>query len=780
MRNLILLIPFVFFCHNVRSQQAQFPIDFIAGEKMFPGMKAAILTPDIKKETGLQNSSGVVCDFKIISNMMDLQMNQNDVTCVYYEVFRGKKNDHDDAGVIIAAFVSIEALDKVKSKLRFQPNNVYMQKDNYLITFWSDESSIAQQATLTRLQNHYKKQLNAEVILDDASYQIEEDAGFSAASPMEPITHVVKIKEEDNEKDVAIGVEAPAQMPVVMVKSENDDRSLTESEMENEAYYYMNEKQYDLSIEWYNKVLKKNNKNNRAYYNITWIYATLNRQMAAIASAKRAIQFLPTSYHFDYYRFMGSCYTELDSLHIGRVYFEKAIALKPSDYLSVYNYGYNRFRAKDFARAIKVLNQALQMKDEERSNEGDIYFYIGTAYSEMGEMRQSLPYFDSAIAITTYESYYFNKAEAYSRLHLAEEGIKVCDAGILANPDNANLYFKRHQLYRELGNKKQSYNDIEKAYQLDPTDPDIIMDMGVRLTADNKVEEALSLYRKALPTANPKGGIYGNMATLFAKNKLTIDSAIYYHKKAISDMPQNFIPYVNYANTLKDLNRLDEAILQYQKAYELNDNNDVVIGNYAVAYLQSGKTDKAKEMLAIGLKKFPDDFEMNALRAQIALSEDKDYPTAIKYASTALKNIPGGKSDLSVLSIRANARQLSGSYADAIYDYLAILNKMTKETQQSNADIYSNIGYCYLYMKEYDNAADYFLQCLDYNGEIDAALGMVFVKYKIKDAKGMKEYVRLAKSLYPDLKYGAKGLKKLEAEGYHYDKELYDIVDEVF
>lgn len=541
----------------------------------------------------------------------------------------------------------------------------------------------------------------------------------------------------------------------------------------------MQSKNYEQAIRLYREVLAQNEENSRAYYNLAWIYANTARPKEMIEISQEALNFVAHDQKFKFYRFIGNGYTQMDSLAQGASYFTQAMRLNADDYLTVYNYGYNRFKAQDFQTAIPLLERSLTMETSIESNVDDTYFYIGTAYSEMGEMEKSLPYFDTAIAGSTYYSYYFNKAEAYSRLKQYDKGIETCNEGLLHNPENARLYFKQHQLYRNAGDEENSYQSIFLAYLADNEDPDILLDMGVALSNENKTDEALRLYRKALQNTDEKGPIYSNMASLFAKNKLTVDTAIYYHQKAIEATPGNFIPYLNYGNCLRDLERYDEAIEMYAKAYALNDGNDVVIGNMAVAYMQKEEAGKAKEWLEIGLEKFPNDFEMSSLRARIAL-EEKAYALAEKYASIALKNLKPGKSKLVALSIRANARQLNGNYKDAIPDYLEILHQMSEETKKQNADIFSNIGFCYLYQQEYAHAEKYFLECLNYDDEIDALLGMLFVSHYTQDKKGLKRYKKQARKTYPPLKNGAKGLKKLEEEGYHYSKEEYEIIDEVF
>lgn len=733
------------------AQQIKFPESFEAGSKLFPQLKPAVITEEIIKETGLTKNKGVSNDYIIKATFLEFKFQEEDVERIYYEVYQGIANEHDDAGFSVAEFTNEKVLLTYLPNLRYQSNEAYVKVGKYLISIWSDESS-RQQATLQRVSNYFIQKLGGTLLINP--------------KPQNGLDKGVEVAEA-----AATAVEAYGVM---------EDEEETAAAKERRAYSLMNEEKFEEAIALYYEVLKLEPENDRAYFNITWMYATSEQHAKTLAVAKEALKHVPTDRYADFNRVIANAYNEMDSFFEARKYYELSLKQDPNSTLTLYNYGFNRFKAHDYQKSIDLLQLALNKGFDDESYLADIDFYIGTSYSELKKYELALQYLNKALAKSNFESYYFNKAEVYSRMHDNNKAEQVCTEGIKENPQSGILYFKRYQMRKGLGKIEEANKDLDDAYRLTPDNPQILMDMGVKLSDENRDEEALELYRKAMPTSTEKGGIYSNMGSIFAKNELTRDSSFFYHRKALVENPKAFGYYLNYANTYKDIEQYAEAEKYYKIAYELNPEHDAVLGNYAIALLMQDKNQEAQKLLLKGVDLFPEDFELNILLAKNYLENIKDYVAAEKYASIALKHIKPGKSKLNVLSVRANARMMQGSYKNAIADFLEITNLLTKDNRPHNFEIYSNIGYCYLYSKEYNNASAYFEQSLSYQEDIDAVLGLLFVAYATQNDKNVQTYKSKALKLFPKLKEIKSGLTALEKEGYNYTTELKNIMNIVF
>ncbi|WP_300675333.1 tetratricopeptide repeat protein [Soonwooa sp.] len=270
------------------------------------------------------------------------------------------------------------------------------------------------------------------------------------------------------------------------------------------------------------------------------------------------------------------------------------------------------------------------------------------------------------------------------------------------------------------------------------------------------------------------------MANIYSNNKLTMDSAVYYYKKAIDLDKKSFELYYNYGNLLKDSKKYAEAEKQYAIANKLEPNHGSVMGNYALILMLQDKNQEAKKLLYQAIEHHPNDFELNLILAEILFSKDKNYKDAEYFASKAIANLVPGKPKTTALSIRANSRMLTQQYRNAIDDYLELVGKFSKSDFAENYDVLSNIGYCYLDLGEYSNAEHYFKQCLEYHDEIDALLGLSVVKFKQNDSKELENYKKKALKVNPKLKDIKNGLQALKEEGYSYTPEVENLLLEIF
>lgn len=591
--------------------------------------------------------------------------------------------------------------------------------------------------------------------------------------------------QKNTSKSINAGVvEKPSATAAIRQDTLSKEDPYSENKLEKLAFQQMKSGSIEIAIQSYKKVLEINPRNSRAMYNIAWMYATNKQPLKAIQYSKDVLRSQNIADKGEFYRMIANSYTEMDSLEAAKPYYEKSLALNSDDAMTIYNYGYNRFKKHDFKASISLLQKALNYKDDLKKNFkdfGDIYFYIGTAYSEINDPKNAIAYLDSALSIKPFENYFANKAQVYDRMKDYNKAIAICEEGLKSNPNSGTLYFKLYQIKKSLNKIEESEKDLRKAYALNQEDASILMDMGVLLQHNNQTEEALALYRKALKNGGESSSkIFSNMANIYSNNKLTTDSAVYYYKKAIELDKNSFELYYNYGNLLKDSKKYTEAEKQYAIANELEPNHSSVMGNYALILMIQEKNQEAKRLLYQAIKHHPNDFEINLILAEILFSKDKNYKEAEYYASKAIANLVPGKPKTTALSIRANSRMLTQQYRNAIDDYLELVGTFSKSDFAKNYDVLSNIGYCYLDLQEYSNAEHYFKQCLEYHDEIDALLGLSIVKFKQNDSKELANYKKKTLKVNSKLKDIKSGLRALKEEGYTYTPEVENLLLEIF
>lgn len=117
-------------------------------------------------------------------------------------------------------------------------------------------------------------------------------------------------------------------------------------------------------------------------------------------------------------------------------------------------------------------------------------------------------------------------------------------------------------------------------------------------------------------------------------------------------------------------------------------------------------------------------------------------------------------------------------YDNAITDY-----KKAIILDPNDANLYSNIGFCYLKMKKYDDAKNNFIKCLEIEDKfIDTMVGLSILYIENKDIVNSMLWINKAISLFPKLSEGLSYIKELESEddGWVYTIENKDSLKKIF
>jgi tetratricopeptide (TPR) repeat protein len=547
----------------------------------------------------------------------------------------------------------------------------------------------------------------------------------------------------------------------------------------HKGYEYQVNGQPDLAMIEYNKVLDLDSTNNTAYYNIALIYAKSKQEPKAIAICDKALQ-VCTENLVEFYLMKANCFSGMGQFEEALPLYHKTLLLEvpDSNNNTHYNLGYTYFKLQKWESAIVYLKEYLEKGEEENGNYYDGLFYLGTCFHQLAKYNEAIQYFDQAIAGKPFYSYYYNKSESLMNLNKKEEALKVIDEGLVGNPDNAELYFKKAQIYNSLRQKEKANTELKRAYEIDPTDTDVVLDMGVMYELDNQIDMAIKMYKKCIDLKSNLSGAYGNLANIYNDNELKKDSALYYHQKALFVDNKNPNSYYNFGNYYKKNKKYDLALEMYAKAIELNPSLTPAYINTAAIYEFNKDFKKAIDFVLKAIEITPEDYSNNAFLTSLYF-DTGDYNNTILYATKALRIGTPESLDYGLLFKRGVSRQIIGDYKNALYDYLDIVKNYSIKEKKEHADVYSNIGYCYMEDNQLPASLKYFKEAVSYKAEIDQLIGLFTVQYLLNDKVESSKTIVKAKSVEPKLKQGYKGIGQLEKAGYFYTKKHKEILQKI-
>ena len=184
-----------------------------------------------------------------------------------------------------------------------------------------------------------------------------------------------------------------------------------------------------------------------------------------------------------------------------------------------------------------------------------------------------------------------------------EKALELLEKGYEHNPENFDIITAYGMLLSEAGAFEQSIAMLQKALSKIDFDPRVWDLMGLAYWRKGDEENALVHYRRALALDPEFAGAYSNMAALYfsksmkTQNKTDYNQAMEYFKKAIEYDPNLVVAYRGLGLGYKAVGRGDDAIVVWEKALEIDPADGFLNLNLGKAHLERGNKARALEYL---------------------------------------------------------------------------------------------------------------------------------------------------------------------------------------
>ena len=295
--------------------------------------------------------------------------------------------------------------------------------------------------------------------------------------------------------------------------------------------------------------------------------------------------------------------------------------------------------ALEIGEPVKALKYLLKSIDA-NSDQADAQYLIGNAYLRTGHADRAIIAFrNSTILNPGHPDAYANLGIALRETGKYQDAERSLRKALAINPDHpeannglagifdlqgrhkdAEPYARRAvtaspgtteyivQLATILRNDRRyadSQNAYEQALQRSPDNPRLLYELGSVLREQNLFEEAKTHYARAMKLAPRSTDVLRNSADFFRSIRKNEEAADAYHQLIeITDSPDSSL-YNNYAITLRDLDRFDEAEQMYMKSVELAPENAAGYNNLAILSMEMGKADESIELYAKAIELDP-------------------------------------------------------------------------------------------------------------------------------------------------------------------------------
>ncbi len=253
--------------------------------------------------------------------------------------------------------------------------------------------------------------------------------------------------------------------------------------------------------------------------------------------------------------------------------FEKSIELLDKSYnlykeggrtdtTSLYYMAMANEQAKKIDVAKKLYNQLIEMN----YNQPDIYVAMGNIFAAEGNLDESMKYFNM---------------------------------GTKRYPKNLDIVLNASNVYLKGNNPQKAIEILEKAAELDPTNPSVFTAIGTKyldMTEKAKTEEEKTTYRKKAEDAfnkalNLKPDSFDanfNMGVLYVNHAVEVN-------KQLDDLPLDQQKKYDELKAKAD-GLLEKALPYMEKAHQINPDDRAVITSLKEIYARLKKYDKLKEI----------------------------------------------------------------------------------------------------------------------------------------------------------------------------------------
>lgn len=247
----------------------------------------------------------------------------------------------------------------------------------------------------------------------------------------------------------------------------------------------------------------------------------------------------------------------------------------------------------NYTKAIAILKEALS---QDPKNESVVY-ELAYCYDQIKELDNSINCFLAYLDEEPYSfTAWYNLANAYARVNKNEEAIWAYEYCIVVNEDFSPAYFNLGNTYMEINKFEEALESYFKCLEIDGDDGMTYCSIGECYEELSELEESYKAYVKSsellpqLADAWLGRGIVNDLMGNYAKAIAEIQTAI--------DLePDNFSYYHALAGAYENSEQLSYALEAYEKAIELNDEDELLIMEFLKCYFDYDPVEMIKRVL---------------------------------------------------------------------------------------------------------------------------------------------------------------------------------------
>ena len=214
--------------------------------------------------------------------------------------------------------------------------------------------------------------------------------------------------------------------------------------------------------------------------------------------------------------------------------------------------------------------------------------YTGILYYNLEQYETSIKYYSSAIEKENKNAiFYLNRGTSYAELDNTEFAINDFDKSIELDSLASETYHRRAKVHEDLEAYDKMIIDCKKCLAIDSLEANCFNRLGLAETCLHNYDQGIDYFNQALRLDSTMKGVVYNNISFALTNKGRCEIALEFIDQSIQD--KNDFPnrYKNKGRALHCLKKYKEAIVNFDKAIELDPTNQDYYGFRSQAKLKN-------------------------------------------------------------------------------------------------------------------------------------------------------------------------------------------------
>jgi predicted O-linked N-acetylglucosamine transferase (SPINDLY family) len=266
---------------------------------------------------------------------------------------------------------------------------------------------------------------------------------------------------------------------------------------------------------------------------------------------------------------LGNILKTMGMLQDAKLYYEQAVSIDSSYVEAFDNLGSVDRELGLLEDAINSYKQAFKIQPINSERE----YNFGLLLQDLGRYKEAIVCYQKSLDLKPENSNaYNNLGISFKEINNLDASLRSYEKAISIDSKNFHAYNNLGNIFMDLGKTDKAIDYYKKSLDIDPNFAECHNNLGVVLMNLGNVEKSIACFKKALNCNSNYADAFNNLG--IASNLLgELGNSLEYYQKAKKINPSMIEVYSNLGNLLSDFDRLEEAEINYSKAFELEPND---------------------------------------------------------------------------------------------------------------------------------------------------------------------------------------------------------------